>query len=138
MRHNLILRSSILLVCSCIFIYSSCNKQPYEPPYNTAIGYVIGKEVCNTDVSKDYWLINIISSSSVQQQYGDTLTLNGVKYSNVIKTIGVTNNLKIVGQKVGLDFNISTSQIITTGCSVSIPITYQLKEATIINIAEAR
>lgn len=133
MRHKL-----ILSIFSFLFIYGSCNKEPYVPPYNTATGYIIGKEVCNTDVSKDYWLINIISSSSVQQQYGDKLTLNGVEYTNVIKTIGVTNDLKIYGQKVGFDFNISTNHVITTGCNVSGQLTYQLKEATIINISEAR
>lgn len=133
MRHKL-----ILCIFSFLFIYGSCNKEPYVPPYNTAIGYIIGKEVCNSDVSKDYWLINIISSSSVQQQYGDTLTLNGIKYTNLIKTIGVTNDLKIDGQKVGFDFNISTNKVTTTGCNISEQVTYQLKEATIINISEAR
>ena len=131
-------RKLILFIFSFLFICGSCNKEPYVPPYNTAIGYILGKEICNTDVSKDYWLINIISSSSVQQQYGDKLTLNGVEYTNVIKTTGVTNDLKIDGQKVGFDFNISTNKVTTTGCNVSGQVTYQLKEATIINISESR
>lgn len=137
MKNHHLLSKTVLLVYSLTFIYGSCNKEPYRPPYNTAIGYIIGNEICNIDISKDYWLINIISSASVQQQYGDTLTLNGVKYTNVIKTLGIPNDLKIVGGKVGFDFNISTNYKVTTGCNVTIPITYTLKEASIINIGKA-
>lgn len=98
-----------------------------------ASGYVIGREDCNEDVSKDYWLIEIVSSPSVTQQYGDTLTLNGVKYINVIKVTGLPESLKVVGEKVGFDFNITSVATFTSGCSVDAPKTYKLKAANIIN-----
>jgi hypothetical protein len=132
MRHNLILRSSILLICSFIFIYSSCKKEPYILPYEEAGGYVIGKETCNTDVSKDYWLLDMTVYPNTKQ-YGDTLVFNGTTYTNVIKVLGLADELKAVGKKVGLDFNISGSKITTVGCNISSPSTYQLKEATIVN-----
>ena len=115
MPQNIILLISTFISLPFV-ICSSCNKQPFKPSYHTAVGYVIGKEICNHDTAKDYWLINIISSSSVQQQYGDTLSLNGITYTNVIKTIGIKNNFKIIGQKVGFDFTTSKDRDSTKGC----------------------
>ena len=98
-----------------------------------ASGYVIGKESCNEDTSKDYWLIEIVSSSSATQQYGDTLTLNGVKYTNVIKATGLSQTLKIAGEKVGFDFNIACTATLTMGCAIDTPKIYKLKLANIIH-----
>lgn len=109
------------------------NKYPFKSPYEMASGYVIGKESCNEDTSKDYWLIEIVSSSSATQQYGDTLTLNGVKYTNVIKATGLSQTLKIAGEKVGFDFNIAGTATLTMGCAVDTPKIYKLKLANIIH-----
>ncbi len=102
-----------------------------------ASGYVIGRENCNEDLSKDYWLIEIVSSPSPIKQYGDTLTLNGVKYINVVKATGLSESLKVVGEKVGFDFNITSVATSTSGCSVDTPKTYKLKVASIINSGRA-
>ena len=116
----------------------SCNKEPYTPPYYMAVGYVIGKETCNDDTAKDYWLIDIYSSSSVRQQYGDTLVLNGIKYTNVVKSTQLSDYLKNTGQKVGFDFVIPDSAVLTTGCTVAMPVTYRLKVVDIISNFEWR
>ncbi|WP_214229016.1 hypothetical protein [Pedobacter sp. B4-66] len=72
MRVNKILIFSII---AC-FMGASCNnKRPFKAPYYGAVGTVLGKETCNADIGKDYWLIEIASSSSVRQQYGDTTRL---------------------------------------------------------------
>lgn len=118
--------------------FVACNRGPYETPYYMAVGYVIGKESCKNDDKKDYWLIEISSSSSARQQYGDTLTLNGTKYTNVIKSTGLDDKLKIVGQKVGLDFYISNNTVITSGCTVATPTIYNLKDANILQSREWR
>lgn len=116
----------------------SCNKGPFDPPYDTAVGYVVGKETCNNDTGKDYWLIAIVSSSSVRQQYGDSIELNGIEYKNVVKSTGLSDYLKNIGQKVGFDFLISDSTVVTTGCSVTMPLTYKLKVVSIIRNFEVR
>lgn len=116
----------------------SCNnKHPFKPSYDGAVGYVIGKESCNTDTAYDYWLIEIFSSSSVRQQYGDTLTVNGIKYTNLIKVTGLAEQLKKAGQKVGFDFNIADKTTLSTNCSVSTPQVYQLKLASILHSSPA-
>ncbi|TFB28363.1 hypothetical protein [Pedobacter alluvionis] len=118
-------KTSVQLLLSAIFflITSSCkDKVPFKPPHDGASGTVIAKETCNTDEGKDYWLIEISSSSSVQQQFGDKLTLNGITYTNVIKTTGLPESLKKVGQKVGFDFTIAGTATSTSNCSVSTPV----------------
>jgi hypothetical protein len=118
--------------------FVSCNnKEPFDPPYDGAVGYVIGKETCNTDESRDYWLINIVSSSSVRQQYGDTLVLDGIEYTNVVKSTGLEESLKITGEKVGIDFTIADTPSSTANCAVANPVTYKLKIATILRSGPA-
>jgi hypothetical protein len=126
-----------LLISIGSLIVISCNKPPYEPDYYMATGFVIGKEVCNTDTTKDYWLINIISSSSRQQQYGDTVLLNGITYTNVVKTSGLPKEMMKVGTKIGMDFYLSKEKRTTTGCTSSSPIIFYLKVADIVNIGWA-
>ncbi|MEJ7676392.1 MAG: hypothetical protein WKG06_00625 [Segetibacter sp.] len=63
------------------------------PIFKIATGYVIGKESCNTDETKDYWLVDLIYLQSAPQ-YGDTLVLNGITYTNVIKTKDLDERLK--------------------------------------------
>lgn len=130
-----------IIYLSTFFItlsFNACNREPFKPSYDTAIGYVIGKETCNIEPLKDYFLINIISSSSVRQQYGDTLILNGIQYTNVVKSTGLADTLKKVGQKIGMDFTVSNNSVLTGNCSITAPITYNLKEANIIRSGEAR
>jgi hypothetical protein len=124
----------VLFVCS----YANCNKPPYVPDYNNVKGFVIGKETCHTNAAKDYWLIDLTYRSDTPQ-YGDTLFLNGVTYTNVIKTKGLNERLKEIGMKVSLDFKIITPERIeTTECNIADPITYRLKELFIINQGEIR
>ena len=111
----------------------ACNKPPYKPGYYMATGFVIGKETCNTDSTKDYWLINIISSTSSQQQYGDTILLNGSQYTNVVKTLGLPNEMKRVGTKIGMDFYLSKDKELVTNCTTSSPVIFYLKVARVLN-----
>src|SRR5436305_5757462 len=79
--------SIYLLLGLLVLIYSECNnKHPFYAPYKNVKGYVIGKETCNTDDTKDYWLIDLTYLANTPE-YGDTLTLNNVTYTNVVKTL---------------------------------------------------
>lgn len=44
-----------------------------------------------------------------------------------MKSTGLSDYLKNIGQKVGFDFVISDSAVVTTWCSVDMPVTYKLK-----------
>lgn len=117
---------------------SSCNRDPYIADFKNIKGYVIGKEACNTDDIKDYWLIDFTYGTS-NPKVGDTLVLNGTTYTNVLKTKGLDLQLKTVGLRVSIDYRVvSTDKVTTTGCAVATPVTYQLKELTILNQFEIR
>lgn len=137
MRHQIILL--FFATSAIVTLYSSsCNKQPYKPDYKNIQGYVIGKEKCNTDDSKDFWLIDFTYGSD-NPKVGDTLIVNGSKYTNVLKTSGLDQKLKVIGMRVSIDYRlISTDKVVTTGCTVTSPIIYYLKELTILNQFEIR
>lgn len=120
------------------FLNVSCNKPPYSPPYLVGVGYVIAKETCKNDDLKEYWLIEIQSVATATQQYGDSLTIGGIKYTNVVKSTGLADTLKRIGRKIGFYFTVSPAAVTTNGCIAVNPITYQLREAFIVSSAEAR
>ncbi|MFC0773978.1 hypothetical protein [Terrimonas alba] len=116
----------------------SCNKPPFKPDYENVGGYVIGKENCNTDETQDYWLLDFTVYPN-SPQLGDTLTLNGITYTNVLKLKGLDQRLKQIGMRVSIDYRtITPSKITTTGCTVTFPVTYSLKEIFIIHQGEIR
>lgn len=116
----------------------SCNKPPFRPDYTNAGGYVIAKEVCNADVSHDYWLVDLTYYRDTPQ-YGDTITINTTTYTNVVKVKGLDNRLKQIGMTVSFDFKtVTPNKVETTGCSVSNPVTHKVKELFIINQFEIR
>ncbi len=106
--------------------------------FNFIRGYVIGKESCNVDESKDNWLVDF-SYGTNNPKVGDTLLVNGITYTNVLKTRGLDQELKIIGLKVIIDYtNISTNKVITSGCNITTPITYELNEFNIKTQGEIR
>ncbi len=128
----------IFFIASLLFIYGSCTKPPARPDYDNVKGYVIGKETCNTDTTKDYWLIDLTYFPDTPQ-YGDTLLLNGITYKNVIKTKELDEYLKKIGMRVSINFKtITTQKVVTSACNAVNPKTYNLKEIFIIDQGEIR
>lgn len=130
------------LLSGLLLIYllsaASCKKPPYKPDYENIGGYVIAKETCDTDESKDYWLLDFTVYPN-SPKLGDTLTLNGTTYTNVLKLKGLDPRLKQIGIRVSIDYKvISSNKIITSGCTVPMPVIYPLKEIFIINQFEIR
>jgi hypothetical protein len=119
--------------------FSSCNtKQPFKPDYANIGGYVIGNETCSADQTKDYWLLDFTIYPN-SPEIGDTLILNGITYNNVLKVKGLDPRLQQIGTRVSIDYKkVSANKIITTGCTVSSPVVYSLKEIYIINQFEIR
>lgn len=128
----------VIFLAVLVFLYSSCNKPPAILDYDNVKGYVIGKETCNRDETNDYWLLDLTFFPDTPR-YGDTLLLNGITYINVVKVKGLAEQLKQIGMRVSIDFKpITTNKVITTSCTVSNPVTYNLKELFIINQGEIR
>ena len=130
-----------LLICQLIILITaiSCNnKEPFYPPYDHIGGYVIGNETCSDDPKNDYWLLDFTAYRDYPQ-IGDTITTNGNTYTNVLKVKGLDERLQHLGMAVSVDYNkTSSAKVITTGCTISNPVTYQLKELFIINQFEMR
>jgi hypothetical protein len=127
-----------LIILSLLLQLVACNNEPFKPRYKNVKGYVIGKESCNIDENQDYWLIDLTYLPNTPQ-YGDTLLLNGQIFTNVVKTKGLRDTVKHIGKAVSIDFNkISTDKVVTVGCNVSGPVTYNLKEIFVINLFEIR
>src|SRR4029079_15252072 len=134
MRYQLILYISL----SALILVSCSNKEPFIPDYNNIQGYVIGKENCTTDETKDYWLIDFTYGSN-NPHVGDTVLVNGLTFNNVLKTKGLDQQLKIIGMRVSIDYRIiSSTKLTSIGCDVLNPVTYSLKELTILHQGEIR
>ncbi len=136
---NKFLYSLIILASTCCIVFSSCNnKQPFKPDFVHIGGYVIENETCSSNSTSDYWLLSFTIFPD-SPQIGDTLTLNGITYNNVLKVKGLAPRLQKIGAKVSIDYKkVSSNKIITTGCTVSSPVIYALKEMYIIDQGEIR
>ena len=126
--------SSMLLLAIC---FVGCNKQPFKKDDPYIDGTVIGKETCNQDVSKDYWLIDFALPPN-SPAIGDTIELNGIIYPNVVMTKELATVLKIVGLPVVIEVNERTEQKLTSGCSIGNPEIYFLREISILSQGERR
>lgn len=124
------MKTYIFLLLSLAFLASCSNAGPLEAPYNQGGARVIGRETCNVDTTKDYWLVDF-SYPSLQKQWGDTIVFHGKTYFNVVKTLGLDSQFQAVDKTLALGFNISKEPVTTQGCNVGSPDTYSLKVITI-------
>ncbi len=132
--------SKLLFTTSIVsLLMLSCRRQgPFIPDYSNAGGYVIAKETCNSDLSQDYWLVDLTYYRDTPQ-YGDTITINTTIFTNVVKVKGLDQRLKQIGMTISLDFKtVTPNKVETAGCGVANPEIYKLKELFIINQFEIR
>lgn len=128
----------VVLAVTITTLRSTSCKGPYELPYQTIGGYVIGKELCNNDESQDYWLLDFTVYPNAAK-VGDTLLLNGITYTNVLKMKRLEPALQQVGKRVSIDYNnITPYKVSTADCTVASPVTYTLKEVFSIRQSEIR
>jgi len=121
-----------------VSLFLSCKKRPFIPDYTNTGGFVIGRETCKTNETEDYWLVDLTFYPNTPQ-YGDTLILSGITYTNVVKVKTLDQRLKQIGMTVSFDFKtVTPNKVITSGCNVATPVTYDLKELFIINQGEIR
>jgi len=94
----------------------SCKRDPFKPNFEHAGGFVIGKEVCKANPEEDYWLIDLSYFTNLpDKSYGDTITINGVFYSHMIKTKQLLTEFKQPGKKVSFHFHLSSAKVQTSG-----------------------
>ena len=133
MKLRFIFRLSFLIV-----ICFSCNKKPYNPPYEVVGGYVIGKERCHSDTTQDNWLIDLSVVPLNNNKFGDTLNLNGLDFYHVVKTNQLASQFKFYGAKVAFHAHISSTRISSSNCDLSAAVTFPLKEMQVLYQAELR
>lgn len=133
-----LLNTLLILTLVLISISSSCKREPFTPDFFHAGGFVIGKENCNADPNNDYWLVDLSFPLNTVTTYGDTITVNGTFYTNMIKTKELLNDFKVIGKKVSFDFYLSSNKVETTNCTIPNPVTYRLKDMDVIASFEIR
>lgn len=132
------IKSLLISAIAMISFSASCKREPFVPDFEHAGGFVIGKEICKTNPDEDYWLIDLSYPLNTVTIYGDTITIGGTFYTNMIKTTQLPTNFKVIGKKVSFDFHLSSSKVETTGCTVTTPIIYKLKDMQVIASGEIR
>lgn len=124
-----------------LFFFSgnSCNRQgAYISHEKTLLGYVIGREVCHLGSEKDFWLIDFTYQNN-QPLVGDTITINGELYRNVLKMKGLRPGAQQRGFPIAIDYEIiSDSLVISRDCDRADAEVYPLKEIFAIRQEELR
>ncbi len=87
-------------------VFWRCEDPPV--PYEGIAGRVIKIEYCATDTL--VMVASDIPYPSNKRQYTDTLTVNGVLYTGVIKTYDLSLRYQTLGQKIVIDFDVINSQ----------------------------
>jgi hypothetical protein len=117
-----------------LFLILACSKPPaIDLKYDTGIGQIIAKESCSGDSLNEYWVIDLYHQANTFKN-GDSLFVNGIQYSNVVKGIVYNPSAVItfkIGQKVGFDFEKKLPIQNTRTCSTSNPILYPVKQIII-------
>jgi hypothetical protein len=116
----------------CLIFMFACSKPPaVDMNHFVGIGQILAKETCTGDDLSEYWIIDLYHQANTFKD-GDSLFLNGIQYTNVIKaTISNPFSVRGIGQKVVFDFERKLPVQNTRSCSVSNPVTYQVKQVVI-------
>ena len=111
------------------FVTVGCYKPPEEDDTQFIDGYVIGRESCYQDGSLNYWLIDCTVRARWQTpQIGDSLIIDSVQYSNVIKLKSLPSELGIIGMPIAIGYTAVKERSISVGCNITSPTVYYLRE----------
>jgi hypothetical protein len=80
----------------------------FEPDYEIVGCRVIKTESCSTDTL--CLLVADIPYPSNKRLYDDTLTVDGVQYTGVLKTHNLPPRYQLLGEKLRIEFNVRNSQ----------------------------
>lgn len=123
--------NSPLTICFFLIFYGfalvGCKKQPYKNDKPTMSGYVIGRENCISDESKDFWLIDFTYFPNTEQ-VGDSITLNGRLFSNVLKLKLSDSAYRIIDKSISVEYTNILPANLTTPCEIANQTLFNLKE----------
>lgn len=123
-----------LIFLSLIFLFSCAKPSPsIDYTYNIGLGVIIAKESCTGDDLTEYWVVDLNHPAN-QWKEGDSLFVNGIQYTNVVKII-ISNptsaHLKKIGQKVSFRFEKVVPPQNTRTCTIPNSVVYPVKQVTI-------
>lgn len=95
---------------------AGCTKPPAKANPNVG-GYVIGMENCRSDSSQNYWLLDL-TVHTWNPQLGDTLFIENVTYTNVVKMQDLHPQLQTIGMRVSIEYSGITDRTISSDCNV--------------------
>lgn len=127
----------IIALGALLIAFSSCNnKQPFQIDFEIAPGIVIGQENCSSFPSKNAWLIQLTGPSvgAGNRTFGDEITYNNIKYSNVVKTYNPPDTFKTPGKRYSFHFYPETNSI-NQQCDVQNPTTFNILNIRIKDIS---
>jgi hypothetical protein len=132
-----------MILCSIIFFCSvcllACNGDGVkELDYDMVGGYVVGKELCHSDTTQDYWLVDLSAVPTDNRKFGDTVRIGGWDFYKLVKTKQLAPQFKYYGAKVMFGARWSQSRVTSSNCDVASPVTYSLIEMKIVDQGELR
>ncbi len=98
---------AILAILILSSIMWECQR-PFVPPYENTAGRVIKIEYCTTDTL--CLVVSDIPLPTNKREYTDTLTVNGKLFSGVLQTYDLPIRYQVLGEKVGIDFEVIDNQ----------------------------
>ena len=117
----------IALLVSVVVV--GCNKPPEKDDTQFIDGYIIGRETCYQDSSLNYWLIDCTVRARWQTpQIGDSVVIDSVQYTNVIKLKSLPPNLQVIGMPIAIGYTVVKERSISVGCNIASSTVYYLRE----------
>ena len=125
----------IIAFGALLVTFGSCKeKLPFQPDYEIGSGIIIGRENCSSVPSKNAWLIQLIRPSAGGRTFGDDITYNNIKYSNVIKTYNIPDTSKIAEKTYVFEFYLEPDQI-SLQCDIQNPKVFDILTVRINNFS---
>jgi hypothetical protein len=121
-------------------LLATCSHGPLdESNDNVADAYVIAQETCYQDSSMNAWLLDCTVLPPFQRdQIGDTMMIDNVHYTNVIRIRNLDPVLQHIGLAVTVFFSNISEKKISEHCDVASPKVYLLREIVATHQGEAR
>jgi hypothetical protein len=117
----------MIALSMCILLITCRPYSEYDDEFID--GYIIGRESCYQNDSLNYWLIDCTVRPAWQTpQIGDTVVIDTIRYTNVIKIKNLPPDLQLIGLPIAIAYLVIKEKNITGGCNVATPEVYYVRE----------
>jgi hypothetical protein len=114
------------IMLSVNVLLSTCRPNNTSDVDNIA-GYVIARETCYQDEPLNAWLLDC-TVRALTPQLGDTLVIDNVQYTNVIRIRNLEPDLQQIGVAVSVYYSELSGKKVSGNCDVASPKVYALRE----------